>query len=74
MAFITATLIINYYYALLERKYILTNARTQSSSPQDKNIAPVYDDYSILFDTCDKYNRRPATAPALASLEEGVSC
>ena len=44
----------------LERKYVLTNAYTQTSFCHCYNVSvvPVYDDYNILFDKCDKFNKR----------------
>ena len=56
----TGHLLVLYYNvdARLGRKYVLTNAYTQYSRPHDKTVVPVYDDYRVLFDKCDKYNRR----------------
>ena len=58
----TGHLFIHYYDvdARLGRKYVLTNACTQHSSRHGHSIGvvPVYDDYRILFDKCDKFNKR----------------
>ena len=56
----TGHLLVHYYDvdASFGRKYVLTSAYTQYSRPHDKTVVPVYDDYRVLFDKCDKYNRR----------------
>ena len=58
----TGHMLVHYYDvdARLGRKYVLTNAYTQQSSRHSSNISvvPVYDYCRILFDKCDKFNRR----------------
>ena len=56
----TGHLLINYYdpTPALGRKYVLTNAYTRASHRHCMAVVPVYDDYRILFDKCDKFNRR----------------
>ena len=53
---------IHYYDvdARLGRKYVLSNAYSQQSSRHRHSIGvvPVYDDYRILFDKCDKFDKR----------------
>ena len=40
------------------RKYVLTNAYTQSSRPRMVSVVPVCDDYGVMFDKCDNFSRR----------------
>ena len=60
LVFLISHILVHYYDvdARLGRKCVLTNAYTQYSRPHDKTVVPVYDDYHVLFDKCDKYNRR----------------
>ena len=55
----TGHVLINYYDvdAWLGRKYIMSNAYTQVRRPKNQCVVPVYDDYRVMFDKCDKFNR-----------------
>ena len=48
-------LLINYYD--VDAKYVMSNAYTQVKRPENQCVVPVYDDYRVLFDKCDKFNR-----------------
>ena len=39
------------------RKYVISNAYIQVRHPENQCVVPVYDDYRVLFDKCDKFNR-----------------
>ena len=59
------TTTVNYYDvdAQLGRKYVMSNAYTQVRRPENQCIVPVYDDYRVMFDKCDKFNRSLHLAP-----------
>ena len=51
-----------------------SNAYIPSQGHRDMSVVPVYDDYRVLFDKCNKFNKRLCIAPGHIKRVDGISC